>query len=314
MAIDQPGSELQPDKDKMPVSAGYLMEHGVSLWEYVNILYRHRTVAITTFLLVLIVGILQTYTAVPQYRATAQILIRDERSTAVTVFDVNDPTFWVDPELYYQTQYRILASHGLAQRVVTGRTELASAREFSGDGPQSPTVMGAVRSVRSWIGSAIASLFTESQPDEVPLPDATAQESALANYFVSRVGVSPVRNTRLVNVSFETSNPGLAARAVNALVDEYMEQNLELTLDAVQGTLEWLTTEIARQQAIVEQSERALAYYRESRDALSLEDRQNLVVSRLNQLNEAVTRANTNLIEKETLYRQVQERVKPILS
>lgn len=105
MAIDQPGSELQPDK--MPGSAGYLTEEGVSLWERVNIVYRHRTVAITTFLLVMIVGILQTYTAVPQYRATAQILIQDERSTAVTAFDSNDPMFWQDPEPYYQTQYRI---------------------------------------------------------------------------------------------------------------------------------------------------------------------------------------------------------------
>ena len=48
-----------------------------------------------------------------------------------------------------------------------------------------------------------------------------------------------------------------------------------------------------------------LAEYRETQNALSLEDRQNLIVARLNQVNDAVARARTARIQKEALYNQV---------
>ena len=60
-----------------------------------------------------------------------------------------------------------------------------------------------------------------------------------------------------------------------------------------------------KQQKKVEDSERAMAQYREDQNALSLEERQNIVVARLNQLNDAVTKAKMNLVQKEALYDQI---------
>ena len=50
-----------------------------------------------------------------------------------------------------------------------------------------------------------------------------------------------------------------------------------------------------------------LAEYRENQDALSLEDRQNIVVSRLNQVNDSVTRARAQRMQRESLYRQISD-------
>ena len=55
--------------------------------------------------------------------------------------------------------------------------------------------------------------------------------------------------------------------------------------------LDWLDKELANQQSKVEESERALAEYRDKQNAMSLDDKQNIVSSRLNQLNDAVTQA-----------------------
>jgi hypothetical protein len=60
-----------------------------------------------------------------------------------------------------------------------------------------------------------------------------------------------------------------------------------------------------KQQTKVEDSQRAMAQYREAQNALSLEERQNIVVSRLNQLNDAVTKAKLNLAQKEALNNQI---------
>ena len=94
---------------------------------------------------------------------------------------------------------------------------------------------------------------------------------------------------------------------MNTLVDEYGQQNLDQRLQNTDKTLGWLEEELQRQQRKVVEGERSLADYRETQDALSLDDRQNIVVARLNQLNDAVTRAETARVQKQALYAQVRD-------
>ena len=54
-------------------------------------------------------------------------------------------------------------------------------------------------------------------------------------------------------------------------------------------------------------SERLLAEYRENQNALSLEDRQNIVISRLNQVNDSVTRARAQRVKREAIYNQITQ-------
>ena len=89
-------------------------------------------------------------------------------------------------------------------------------------------------------------------------------------------------------------------------IDEYVNENLEIKLRSTQGMLDWLDNELANQQKRVEESERALAEYREKENALSLDDKQNIVLSRLNQLNDTATRARSSRVQKESLYNQVK--------
>jgi capsular exopolysaccharide synthesis family protein len=127
-----------------------------------------------------------------------------------------------------------------------------------------------------------------------------------ADVVMSQVSVLPVRASHLVDVSFVSASPALAAETINTLAEEYVAQNLELRRQNMERSLAWLSEELARQKRIVESSERAMAQYREDQDALSLEDRQNIVIARLNQLNEAATRARTNRAQKESLYRRLE--------
>ena len=58
-------------------------------------------------------------------------------------------------------------------------------------------------------------------------------------------------------------------------------------------------------------AEAAMTQYRESQNALSLEDRQNIVVSRLNTLNETVTKARTMRLQKEGSTRRSRRSIRP---
>ena len=118
--------------------------------------------------------------------------------------------------------------------------------------------------------------------------------------------MAPVKASRLVDVYFVSPDARTAAVVANALVDEYVRQNLELRQQSMGKSLEWLIEELARQQHTVESSERAMAEYRAAQQTTSLSDPQNIVTSRLNQLNDAATRARTVRAQKESLLRQIE--------
>ena len=69
---------------------------------------------------------------------------------------------------------------------------------------------------------------------------------------------------------------------------------------------EWLGERLAEQRNQVEAAETKLQHYREQNDAISLQDRENIVVQKLGDLNAAVTRAKTDRIQKQAMYNQLK--------
>ena len=69
---------------------------------------------------------------------------------------------------------------------------------------------------------------------------------------------------------------------------------------------DWLGARLAEERKAVETAEAKLQQYREQNDAISLEDRENIIVQKLADLNAAVTRAKTERIQKEAMYQQLQ--------
>jgi capsular exopolysaccharide synthesis family protein len=266
------------------------------------VLYRYRRLCATVFVLVTAAMIIQGYSNVKIFQAQARVLIEDERSTAVPGLQNEQNTYYEDPEPYYQTQYKILKGRDLTRRVVR-KLHLETVPEFNGTKQPPPTPL----SLLSDLKTRVMGYFRKPAPAaEAPKAAETADESGMVATFVGRVDVVPVRGSHLVDVTFVSEDPKFAADAVNALVDEYVNENLEIKLRSTQGMLDWLGNELASQQKRVEDSERALAEYREKENALSLDDKQNIVLSRLNQLNDTATKARSNRVQKESLYNQVK--------
>ena len=278
------------------------------LLDRLTAVHRHRRLAMTVFLLVVMVMMLQSYSTVPMFRAQARLLIEDERSTMVMGMSPNDPSFWMDPAPYFETQYEILRSRGLAERVIE-KLSLSGVPELIGHESEPRGIITELRSARRSLFSSMRSLLSgpPSEEDAAASTDETATVTAQAHALLSSLEVLPLEGTHLVDIVVEGRNPELVALAVNTLIGEYVQQNLEQRLQNTDKTLGWLEEELGRQQRKVVEGERALAEYRESQDALSLDDRQNIVVARLNQLNDAVTRAQTTRLQKQALYAQVKD-------
>jgi succinoglycan biosynthesis transport protein ExoP len=274
------------------------------LLDRLNAIYKYRYVAVTVFLLVLLAVGVRTFTTTPMYRATTSVLIEDERAASVAGFNTATSTEYIqDPEPYYQTQLRILTGRELGAKAVA-RLNLAAVPEFNGQGRQRTGLAAVLHGIKRQASAAVSKV-TGGTP-EPAIGQATSDPDALINNLLGAVHVEPVRGSRLYNVSVESSNPAFAARASDTLVEEYVKQNFERRTEATAKSLQFLADEIQKQQKKVEDSERAMAQYRETNNALSLEDRQNTVVASLNQVNDQYTRARTERIQKESIYQQVK--------
>jgi succinoglycan biosynthesis transport protein ExoP len=271
-------------------------EAGMS--DYLRVLVKRRWTAASTFLIVLGSITIYTFTATPVYEARVRLLIETENPNVVSFQEVIEQNKASSD--YYQTQYRILESRALAQRTLE-HAKLWSHPEFS----RTPdavarAVAGATQFMARVLGRA-----------ETPQPAAvdasrTRDEERATDVFLSNLTIAPVRNSRLIDVRFESADPNVAVAVANAHARAYIDQNLEFKFLATKEASDWLANRMAEQRKQLEAGELALQQYREDNDAISLEDRQNIIVQRLADVNAAVTRARTTRIEKEALYNQLR--------
>jgi succinoglycan biosynthesis transport protein ExoP len=286
-----------------PAAQTFSPDTDVHLLDRIAVIYRYRRIAISVFVLTTAAMMIQGYSSIQYYRAQGRLLIENERTTAIPGLGLANEEFYEDPEPYYQTQYKILKGRDLTRRVVT-KLGLAQVPEFNGTLTPPATPLSLMLDLRTrvlvllWHQKPIA----PEAPKVVEAPD----ESNMVSAFVGRVNVEPVRGSRLVDISFDSVDPKFAAKAANTLMDEYVDQNLQVKLQTSENMLAWLGKELANQQSKVEDSERALAEYRDKQNALSLDDKQNIVLSRLNQLNDAVTKAKMVRVQKESQFSQIK--------
>ena len=115
------------------------------------------------------------------------------------------------------------------------------------------------------------------------------------------------RGTRLIDVSVEHTDPEVCALIANSLVAEFLGQNFEQNASSSDVAYNYLRNEETRLKAKLEQSERSMQEYKEQTKSVSLEDRQNVVVEKLKELNQQVTQAKSQRILQETAYNQAKE-------
>ena len=276
------------------------------LLDRLSVLFKYRRAAMAVFVLVVAWNMVDSYTTIPQYQAQSRVLIDEDTAGLGTPADISQNFTLQDPEVYLQTQLRIIRGRELARRTAK-KLELHTVPEFNGQGAKPTALAEAISTVKTYAYWPVR-IVLGSTP--APSPVATAESGdpeAYADALIGHLGVNQIRGSRLVDLLFTAADPAFAAKAANAYAEEYVAQNLELKAANLDKSLEWLTGEVGRQEGLVKASERALADYRERQDAGGLaEGSGNIVVARLTQLNDEVTRARTNRLTKENVWNQVR--------
>jgi len=297
---DSPAAEklaVEPSADPKPAAvaaAARRSSDDLDPHELVRILYRRRWAMATIFAVIVLTTVVHTFTATPVYEARTRLLIETDDPNVVSfkaVVDEGQP----NPD-YYQTQYGILQSRELARRTIE------SLRLWHSQ-PAGTEEAGA--SVWSMLWSRLWSAESSEQLPAQPTStdDALAQSVAI-DRFLGNLSIEPMRNSRLVDVKFRSSDPQLAASVANQLAQHYIEHSLEYKFNASRDASSWLEQQLAQQRKVVEAAEARLQSYREDHD-VSAQDNGNIVVQKLGELNTVLTRAKTDRMQKEAVERQL---------
>ena len=270
-------------------------EPAPSLLDYWRV-FRKRHWTIWGILLVVVATVMiGTLKQTPVYRAKAVLQIDRETANILTFKDfVADINPYDDT--YLETAYKVFQSRTLARRVID-KLHLDQAEEFQ----EKPAEKNSSwwDSIRFWQ----TPLPGKPAPEEELLDPKTRQ---VLDSFLNRLAVTPVRRSRLVEISFDSYDPALSARVVNTLAANFIDLNLEAKWQATEKASDWLSQQLVGLKGRLEKSEEDLQRYAKQHSILFLDEKQSLSTEKLKQLQEEATRAEGDRIQRESLYNQIR--------
>ncbi len=240
----------------------------IHLWDYAQVVLKRKWIIIASLIVSVTLVTFYSFNATPIFRATTQVKIDKENPNVlsfeeVVSMDGQDLSF-------YQTQYMLLENRALVLRVINA-LNLENSPEFKSD---------------------------EKAKD----PQEDAEKSELIDAYLNRLKITPVRDSNLVNISFMSAKPEEAKKIVNRHAGEYINENLEVRFAASNDAVKWLQKQVLVKKELLEKAEHSLQAYKEEKNIVSLEDKQNIIVQKLEDLNLKLTNARTERMKLETIY------------
>ncbi len=273
-------------------------EQEIHLRDYFQVLLRRKWIIIVSFIVVFTLVTFYSFKTTPIYQATAQLQIDKENPNVVSFEEVMamDST---DIQ-FYQTQYKILSSSYLAQRVIDS-LDLEKSSEFKSDEESEGF------RIKDFVSAMFRMDSNDSNDSEKDEMKSRLEQARLLRAYLGRLSVVPIRNSRLVNISFTGYDPVEITKIVNEHAVGYRVRNLEVRFAASHDAVEWLQKQIYVKKETLKKSETALQLYKESEKIVSLEDKQNIIIQKLEDLNTKFTVAKTERMEFETLFNLAKE-------
>ena len=265
----------------------------IDLLAYWRILVKRRRLIASVLAALVAFSLLVTLMTQPLYRATTLMQVEKEGppivpgQVAASYYGAWDPEFLT-------TQYELLKSRALAERVANEMDLSAADLEGLNDPGWTGRVMGLLRP---------APPKSEAETVAPKPPQALLQQAT--GVIQGGLSVSPVPESRLVRLSFDSPDPKFSARAVNAVAEGFIASTLERQMGSTSYAKTYLEDQLAQTKSKLEDSERQLVEFAQKEGLVSTgESGTSLATQNLTDLNGALAAAQSQRIRAEARWRQ----------
>ncbi len=263
----------------------------------------HRKWSILTLVTVVtMVAILAVFSITPIYRSAATLIIEEKTAKVLSIEQVYG--FEGAGSEYLQTQFELLKSRALAERVVR-QLDLATHPEF--DPRQQPARLIDFGGLRSHLDfnkvapvTLPGDLEEESDPTEAQVLDSATKA------FMARVSVEPQGKSHLVKVQVDMADPYMAAQAANAMAKGFIESQLDATMEMSMTAANWMNNRLGELRTNLKEAEDRLQAFREAENLVDVKGVATISAAELNLTGDRMIDARRQRAEAESQYRQVQ--------
>jgi capsular exopolysaccharide synthesis family protein len=258
----------------------YVSPKEPTLRDYWHILLRRKWVVGSSLLIVMTLVTIITLRMPAMYESSGRISVARENPEFMGLHGAEnsstDTSMYDDISVLLETQVQVLRSQQLAVDVAQ---RLHSA-----------TASGTIPEVAS--NNMITVGGTPVTPDDL----------AMAGRVRGGLDVSIVPKTQIIEIRYKDSAPHFAAKVVKAYIDSYLENNFRVKFQSISKTTDWLTQQLSDLQMKVEVSQEKLVRYQRDHNIVGVDDKQNIITSRLEDLNKQLTDAEADRIDKQARY------------
>lgn len=249
------------------------------LRDYLNIIFKRKWWIISSVVIALVFAIYYNATRTPIFQGIATLqIIQDNPSSLVSSGANKDiESALLSTDRFYETQYKLLSSRAVAYRIID-TMNLMEHPEYK----------------------ALQEEGSKKSPQEI--------KAGIADAFSGQLEITPVKNSYLVDIAFSSPDQSLAMQVPNDICREYLKFCMETRSQSYTLIREWLETQLQQLAGKVEGSETKLLDHARKADFLGLEGEDNVIVKKYVELNKVLTTAQADRMNKESQYRQLQEK------
>ncbi len=247
---------------------------GLDLREFITILMRRKKLVLGTALATLLTALVLTLFMQAVYRADATLKVERYAANSNELLDGKVSRSDRD---FFETQIQLLQSKTLARRVID-QLGLETRIESTG------------------LFAKIKDLFSSNTASEKVNPSNTE------NLFLENLTVKPISNSQLLKVSYDSTDPKLAADITNAIAKTFVRQNLERRFDTASTSKAYLTDSMKLTKKSLEDAEQRLNAYAKAHNIIQDIDGQPTDSHALKKQAEELITAEKERIEAEAAY------------
>lgn len=299
LAVREQGGQYLPSTEVRELAPEFKDE--IDLRDLLDTLIRRKSAILVCLLCCFSAVALYTFTVTPQFKAKGVMKV-SAQSDNLTKFDNVESTALKTME-FQQTQVKLLQSEQLASRVIA-RMDLSNNPSFNRAAKQ-PSGEAQAKGLFDTLKTFIR---PEEDKDTLSLLNEEAQTQIVVDQSLERFHnlftVSPVRNSELIEVSFNAVSPVLAAEITNTVMDEFINMHMDSKLKSSSDAGKFLEKQIEAAKIKLEKSELELQAFAKKIGIVSLDPKSNPIMRQLEELNDALAKARANRIAQEARYQQ----------
>jgi capsular exopolysaccharide synthesis family protein len=156
--------------------------------------------------------------------------------------------------------------------------------------------------------NSVAALVIDRLGLTEPGPGGTRKALA-PERLIENLEVEPVKESQLVRVSYQDPNAQQAARVANTVAQVYLEENLNQRVHVTKQAVDFLAQRLTELKDQVVRSENEVFKFKRDNDIVGWDEKHNLVLQKLVDLNAAYSKVHTERVELEARARRLRSLV-----